>query len=244
MDKSAPQQKETLEFKEPGVYKILHGAAELERYPLRIELTGILSAPHDFLKNKVENYEAKQAHLLIDRDKNTLILSLNSKDDKSCDTIQGRLSIDPQLEAFAINTEKRWTVKAFVEFLRQRKFFFKEPDAQGKLIASLQKWSVNIERVIKEHNSNDGNSVSSLETKVSGVDLITKFDLDIPVYKGYAKKQFSVQIGLDPKSTHVELFLYSEDLPFLVYSERERLFGVEVEKFTKLGFDCSVVNIS
>lgn len=233
-----------MNFGTPGEYTIRFGeATEAPKKPTSLELSGRLSAPFDFLDNKHGNYNSKNCFLEVDRDKNMLTLTLNEKSEDT-DHIKGCLSPDKNLSDFQINTSKRWTVKEFMQFIRERKYFFKDPGQQDKLIQSLQKWTVNIDRVIKEHNGNDGNSTSSLETKVSNIDVIREFNLDIPIYRGYAKESFKVEIGFEPKSTSVEMYLFSSELFELIMIKREIIFLQELAKFEKLGFACSVVNIS
>jgi len=115
---------------------------------------------------------------------------------------------------------------------------------QSKLIASLQKWNVGVELVIKQHNDNTGNSLSMLERRVGEIDLVNSFVLSIPIYKGYPKREFTVNIGLDPKSTQVDFFLYSDELFHLTRTDRDSLFDKEVESFKAIGFDCSVISVS
>jgi hypothetical protein len=127
------------------------------------------------------------------------------------------------------------------------RFYFADKAAQTKLVQSLQKWSVKVERVINEHNDNKGNSNFQLETKVqqsaSGEDgLISKFDLLIPIFQGYAKQKFTVEIGLDPKNTAVMLYLISDELIELEIGQREKLIQDELNKFDD--FECSKVVLS
>lgn len=55
---------------------------------------------------------------------------------------------------------------------------------------------------------------------------------------------FTVNIGLDPKNSQVDFFLYSDELFFLTRSDRDLLFKKELDAFLKVGFNCSVIHIS
>lgn len=228
----------------PGTY--LFGEAPVHKHPKSIKISGRLSAPFDFLekKDKETQYNVYYSHLIIDKDKMSLELHLDEKSPHCEDIITGSLSEDAQLSDWSINSEKRWSVKDFIKFLRARKYFFKDPSQHGKLIESLQKWNISFERVIQEENNNSGNSISKLETKVSEASLNTKFTLSIPIYKGYEKCEFDVEIGFDPKSASVDLFLVSSELFELKMIERDRIFKSELTRFSKIGFDCSTVHIS
>lgn len=211
-----------------------------------IKITGRLSAPFDFMekKNMINQYQANYCHLLIDKDTGTLTLHANEKSTIAEDVIIGRLEISPELKEWDINGDNRWNVRDFIKFLRARKFYFQDPSEHSSLIENLQKWNVSIERIIKEENNNTGNSHLSLETKVTKALEKNSFKLELPIYKGYGKKKFTVEIGLDPQAVSVQMFLVSSDLHTLILSERDALFTEELSKFDRLGFDCSRVHIS
>jgi len=211
-----------------------------------IKITGRLSAPFDFMEKKTgkDQYHANYCHLLIDKDSGTLTLHANEKSSTSEDIITGKLDLNPELLDWDINGDKRWDVREFIKFLRARKFYFQDPAENQSLIENLQKWNVSIERIIKDENNNTGNSHLSLETKVTKALEKNSFKLEIPVYKGYDKKKFTVEIGLDPQAVSVQMFLVSSDLHTLILTEKERLFKEELSNFDKLGFDCSRIHIS
>jgi hypothetical protein len=81
-----------------------------------------------------------------------------------------------------------------------------------------------------------------LETKVLDVELVSKFDLHIPIFQGYPKHKFKVEIGLDPKSTTVELFLLSDELVMLETQVRESTIEAELKKFDSYSFAKVVVS--
>lgn len=244
MSDKKPTPEVTLTLTQAGEHKILFGDAEKQIYEKPINIVGVLSSPVDFLKGKSSNFEKSKAHLLIDRDNNKLTLNLDERSEKSPVQIIGQLKPSEDLAAWAINSDKRWTVAEFLKFVRERKYFFNEPSVQSKLISSLQKWNVGVELVIKQHNDNTGNSLSMLERKVGEIDLVNSFVLSIPIYKGYPKREFTVNIGLDPKSTQVDFFLYSDELFHLTRTDRDSLFDKEVDSFKAIGFDCSVISVS
>lgn len=227
----------------PGVHTILFGDAEPIQYPKSLDISGILSSPGNWLGTG-KKVDPNTAHIIVDRDKNYIKLVLDEHSEKSGISVTGNLSHDVDLAAWNINTPKRWTVNELLAFVRERKFFFKEPSVQAKLIASLQKWNVNVETIIKQHNDNSGNSLAMLERKVNDIDLVKEFTLSIPIFKGYEKKDFTVFIGLDPKSSQVDFFLYSDELFFLTRTEREKLFSAELERIKNLNFNCSIIYVS
>lgn len=228
---------------------IREGKALELAHPLPINLKGTLEAPIQFLTGKKDTdiYKAGDCHLEIFKDKGELKLVMLERSAHSKIEITGALTVDTILQQFKINSDHRWTVQEFLKFIKTMRFYFADRAAHTKLIQSMQKWQVKVERVITEHNDNRGNSNFQLETKVqqstTGDDgLVTKFDLNIALFQGYEKHKLSVEIGLDPKATSVQLYLISDDLIELEIAQREKLIAAELKKFET--FACSKVVIS
>ena len=219
---------------------IREGKAIEAKAPKSIEITGVLDAPYQFKIGK--NLEPLNCHIKIRKDKGEIHLIVQDTDPHTTHKISGALTYDTILDQFHINKEKRWAVQEFLKFIKMMKYFFADKAAHTKLIESLQKWSVKVERVINEHNDNKGNSNFQLETKVREVELLSKFDLNIPIFQGYEKKKFTVEIGLDPKNIDVNLFLISDELFELEIRERESLIADAIEKFND--FPCSKITVS
>lgn len=223
-----------------GQLVIRTGDADKITYPKPINITGILAAPSQFLAGKV--LDASECHLEIQKNNGVIELIILDTDPHSLSRIKGALQNDGYFTQWGINTEKRWTVSQFLKHVKMQRVFFSEPTECDAIVTSLQQWNAKVETVIKQHNDNAGNSLSMLEKKVSEVGLKTSFSLTIPIFQGYEKQKFTVEIGLDPKNTQVDLYLFSNDLFALEIEHREALIEFELDKFKN--FNCSKVMIS
>lgn len=219
---------------------IRHGEAEKIVYPKAINISGILAAPFQFYEGK--NPDAAKCHIQIKKDAGVISLHILDTDPHSSSVIEGRLTKDGYFKEWGINTEKRWTVSSFLKHIKMQRTFFTEKSECDAMVQSLQNWNAKVELVIKNHNDNSGNSLSLLERKVSEVELKTKFSLSIPIFQGYQKQKFTVEVGLDPKASSVELYLFSNDLFELEINHRESLIESELANFKD--FPCSKVVIS
>jgi hypothetical protein len=216
------------------------GDAEKISYAKSINITGILAAPSQFRSGK--DLDPTKCHIQIKKDAGVIALHILDTDPHSGSCITGQLKQDGYFAQWQINSEKRWTVSQFVKHIKMHKSFFTNGKECDDLARSLQTWNAKIETVIKEHNDTSGNSLSMLERKVSQVELITKFSLTIPIFQGYPKQTFAVDIGLDPKQNAVELYLFSNDLFSLEINHRDSLIESELAKFED--FPCSKVVLS
>lgn len=206
-----------------------------------IAIDGTLQAPAQFIKGR-GTIDQEHSHIRIFKDAGRIELYLQDTDPHTTHKITGSLKRDSILNGFSINTDKRWAVADFLKFVRTMRFYFPEKSQHEQLIDSLQKWSVQIQRVIKEHNDNSGNSNFQLETKVRDVKLLTKFKIEVPIFQGYPKHTFTVEIGLDPKAVSVDLYLISDELIELEIGVREKTLEDELKNFDQYTFAKVVVS--
>ena len=216
------------------------GDAPQITYAKPVNIEGILAAPSQFLAGK--DIDPKKSHLQIKKDTGEIALIILDTDPHSLSKIIGRLKIDSYFTSWGVNTSKRWSVSDFLKHVKMQRAFFTEKSEADAIVESLQKWNAKVELVIKQHNDNSGNSLSMLERKVSEIDLKTKFRLSIPVYQGYPKQTFQVEIGFEPTNTQVNLYLFSNELFELEITHRESLIEEELSKFSD--FNCSKVVLS
>lgn len=208
-----------------------------------ISISGTLSSPFNFLAGKPTlAKETESIHLLINNEKGQLELVIKDQDPFTTHKITGVLARYAGLALFKINTDSRWNVRDFKKFLRTVKVYFADRSEVEALIESLNKWEATIETVIKQHNDNSGNSLTMLEQKVNAVQMKRKFDLLIPIYKGYQKIKFTVEIGLDPKNTGVDIYLISDELFEQEILQRETIIADELAKFDSYKFSKVVVS--
>jgi hypothetical protein len=207
-----------------------------------IRISGILGAPYQFYEGKKAMIDPLTSHITIKKDLG--VITLNVDDQNAYTEIQviGQLKKDGALAPWDINGNKRWTVGELLKFIKTQRYYFNDTAECSALVASLQTWNAKVETVIKQHNDNAGNSLQLLEKKVSEIGLKTRFNLHIPLFQGYPKVKFTVEIGFDPKTNSVDLYLISDELFELEIQEREKHIDAELAKFAD--FHCSKVVIS
>jgi len=214
-----------------------------ELAPPSIKIKGSLQAPFNFLSGKPTlAKDVENIHMLIDLEKGKLELNIKDQDPFTAHCITGELTKFAALATFKINTDQRWTPQDFMKFIRTVKVFFAEKTEVDQLITSFMKWRAKVETEVKNFNDNAGNSLTSLEKKVSDIELKTKFLLNIPIYKGYQNVKFVVDIGLEPKNSGVDLFLYSDELYEQEILQRNTIMADELAKFDTYKFSKVVIS--
>lgn len=212
------------------------------REPRTITINGTLKAPWQFLSEKKGKFKEIESHLRVFYDQGKLELHLQDTDPFTEHVITGSLKKDNIIDQFKINSEGRWTIAQFLKFVRTMRYFFADGAQCTALIASLQKFTANVETVIKEHSDTGGNSLSMLEKKVNQIELVKTFDLNVPIFQGYPKAKIKVEIGFDPKANQVDLFLISDELITTEHTLREKYMEIEMKEME--WFACSKITMS
>lgn len=228
---------------DPKELTIRTGEAEAVKHEKSISITGTLGAPHAFFTGKKDITTPDKIHLLIYNAEGKLKLVMGDRDPWTTHEIVGSLTKDSVLQSFGINASKMWSVRDFVKHIKATKYYFANAEEHKILVEKLQKWSVRVEKVIVDHNDHKGNVNFQLEQKVKEVEgFVDRFTLNIPIFQGYAKLKFTVEIGFEPKNTTVDLFLISDELFELEISNREKLIAEEVGKFADTDFSKIVIS--
>lgn len=219
---------------------IREGQALELKPPTQIIVNGVLKAPAQFFEKKKDNYEPQNCHVLINKSSNTVSFVANDRDAYK-DKVTGYLLISNELDAFQINQPKKWSIAEFRTFLRTVKFFFASPEEHAALLKSLESFSMNVSKTFENINNNSGNSRFMIETEVNKIPFKNEFILNIPLFKGYPKESFTVEIGIDPTSNEVKLFLVSSAIYELIEAKKETYIKEAIAIFEEFG--CSIIEV-
>jgi hypothetical protein len=225
-----------------------------------ISLAGTLRAPFDFLKQKISGvgsqllgsdvplnleetqtiYNPRRSYLVANRDEGTLRLMLNERD-PFMDVVEGKLEFDKSWKDFCINEEKLFNLNELIKLVKRNKFKFADPAEHSNFLLALSSFNARVTTTIKHHRDQGGSSMDMIEKVVAENKNAPSFRLNVPIYKGYEKKLFTVQTCLDASSSNrVDFYFESVDLYELIDSEKERAFSEELKRFEEQ-FNCSVV---
>ncbi len=227
-----------------GTLTVLYGKAQ-DPTPRdkSVAVTGTLTAPYNYYAGRKELLDAIKTKCRIEVNAlaKTMNLFIDDKSGIAQDKVSGSLTDFAPLKDWGINTSERYSVRELVNHIRQRKFQFAIAGDEQSLRTELLNWHVKIEKEVKEFSDQRGNSLTSFETRITQIKLRDSFQLNMPIFTGYPKKVFTVEIGVEPVSNGVQLFLISDELFELENTLVDEYIGAELEKFKSAGFDCSTI---
>lgn len=218
---------------------VREGAAEQIREKKLISITGTIQAPLEFWMKRHhihKHHSPDKTNIIFSKTDKKIILNINENSFFS-KTITGVLKINPELDEFKINKDFKYTVKGLADFLKMRKFFFKDRDQATKIVTNLQKFKASIQTQIEEFDNLRGNSKQMFEAKTdSNLDL--SFTLKMPVFKGQPDKNFKVEINFDVRDKQVDIWLESEELRFIELNDIDLIFEKELKMFQAANVVC------
>jgi hypothetical protein len=224
----------------PGTNEIIirEGQAKPIKDPEKINFTGHLFAPADFMENRKTLLKKDDCHLIVDNAAGSLSFLI----DERCPhrhILNGVLKKANVISLFGINGEKFYSDKELAKFLRNNIFYFCDAAVHAKIIKSLMNFGAKITTVIENNSNNRGNVKQLFEQAVKS-DVPESFNMKAPIFEGYPDLVFEVLIGAEADSAGVRFFLESPTLFKLEEEFKRQLLGVEVKRFEEFG--CAILN--
>lgn len=217
-----------------GITEVIfrEGAALPPVPPEKVNITGTIIAPDNYQKVRINQIDNQLAVVTYSYEGMYVKLDLNPKDSYA-DKITGKLEPNPVINSFGINTQKKYTVKDLISFLKLNRFYFNDKDACMAIVANLQKFKADVQIKIEATDDNRGNKKNLDETSVT-TDVPLEFTLKFPLFKGQADFTFKVEVCFEVRDGGITLWLESVELAEAFLNVRKGIIDAEVAKFSDL----------
>jgi len=227
---------------ENGVKELVirEGKANDVHVPNGIEIGQLtIDAVKEYLSKKgIEDEQIPHSFIWYSTDADEPFIQLNyaSRREKK-DDIHGKLSLDPDLKKFGINSGAQFTTHALANFIRLNRHYFETKDTAMSLVKELQNFKAKVDKEIEKANDNRGNAALSIkQTVISNVPL--DFTLYLPIFKGSAKRAVKCEIDID--AADLTCSLVSPDLKELIDTESKLIIDAELTEIRKLWPDLKI----
>jgi hypothetical protein len=163
----------------------------------------------------------------VDKEKFEIKLELDPEHPRGT-VVTGKLSLSPELEKFNINSTKPYTREELVKLIRFNKIWFASRDEAETLLAAYMTFKAEVNANIGKSNDNRGNVDNSYKKTVT-TNIPISFALNVPVFKGQAKRKFLVEIEIDATDAHTRFWLVSVELSDLIQIESEQILTEQLK---------------
>lgn len=127
--------------------------------PVKIDLSGVIGAPVEFLE--LRRYDSEQinplrCHVLVDREQVSITLITNEDDEYRRGRIVGKLTTHPKFSEFGINAGKGWEPNELGQFFKMNRAFFPDKTANMKLVTELKNFEATVNSKVEKQKSEKG----------------------------------------------------------------------------------------
>lgn len=212
----------------PGIYEVVvreGSAAELpkiyEESP--VKLSGNIDAPLRWLQKRISQINPLLCYVEVNRDKLTMTLVVNERNQKFKDSITGSLSLDQAFIRVGINDDRYVTPKELSDRLRKNKAFFDTLQEATDVISKLQNFRARVGKIVDKIDDKRGNKVDHYEHAIQEINLPKEITFNIPVFKGQPKKV--IKVDVEVKAEDLTVTLFSEDAYTVIDKTRDEAFN-------------------
>lgn len=224
-----------------NVVILREGAAEVIKYPNAVRLAGVISAPREFFEKRIKTkalFGVDDCHVLYDVNEGTIKFIVNERFEKENHSVIGKLTKNPDLEAFGINdSDTVRDVKEMMEFLKMNRIFFTKKEDHKKFIVQLQNFKMKVTAEIENISDLRGNDKISKTQKLEA-EIETSFEIALPIYKGQPDRTFNVDVYCHINDGALEIYLQSPDLKEIEMGMAKSIIEKELEQFNEAGIVC------
>lgn len=220
---------------EKSVVTILEGKALEEKYPVKIGLAGNIKSLSAFLEKRYgtrvgKNLQAVDKDLavvVVNGDEMKMVLFLDPQNEFGT-MVTGKLDLTPELLEFCINTNKQFTREELVKIIRFNRRFFEAGQHQG-ILDSYLKLQLTGNTEVTAASDNRGNKELAFKKMINSQHVPTEFVLEIPVFKGFGKERFRVEVCIEATDASVRFWFESVELEELIETRKEEIFNEELK---------------
>ena len=179
--------------------------------PVTMQIEGTIGAPYEFLSKRhdqPDQVDQKRCLILVDREKMTICLTTNENDHYLQGKVNGKLEVHPKFKEFGINTGKVWSPTALGMFIKMNRAYFKSREENMRLVTELMNFKARIDSKIDQSLKEKGDRTDNFSQVVNS-NLPEKFNLTLPIMKGYSAEEIEVETFAQIDGREVEFTLIS-----------------------------------
>lgn len=215
-----------------GKAMILHGQApkQLDNLaPVKIQISGIINAPLEFLKKRIGDINQHKAHILVCRDNLSITLIIDENDAYNRGEVVGALHFSKVFQQFGINTNKQWEPEQLGQFLKLNRTYFVSRDENMKVVNALKTFDAKVNQTVQRETKENGNKAFSFRQAVDS-NIPESFRLRLPVVNGGEPVEIEVETYANIDGAHVSIALQSPGANDIVEDIRNNHIGNIIEQ--------------
>lgn len=210
--------------------------------PLRVVLNGTIDAVHEYLTKRLDagQFEQKNCHILVNREKLSITLITNETDERNQATVTGSLAYYPKYVQFGINTDKMWEPTGLSKFLKLNRAVFPDVSQNMELVSILKNFKARINQKVENSREDNGSRADNFSQVVNS-NLPKSFVVAMPIFKGRPVEQIEVELLADVDGRDVKLALCSPGAEVIVEEERNKAIDEQLDLIRSLAPEIAII---
>lgn len=210
--------------------------------PLRVALSGTIDAVHEYLTKRLDagQFEQKNCHILVNREKLSITLITNETDERNQATVTGSLAYYPKYVQFGINTDKMWEPTGLSKFLKLNRAVFPDVSQNMELVSILKNFKARINQKVENSREDNGSRADNFSQVVNS-NLPKSFVVAMPIFKGRPVEQIEVELLADVDGRDVKLALCSPGAEVIVEEERNKAIDEQLNLIRSLAPEIAII---
>lgn len=222
---------------------ILQGEAPAQldqQAPVKIDISGVIYAPLNFLDKRVKDIDQHKAHILVCRDKLQILLVINEDDAYTRGKVLGQLSFSEIFLKLGINGGKAWIPEQLGQFLKLNRSFFVDRNENMNVVSALKSFSAKVNQDVQRETNEKGDRSFKFKQAVDS-NIPEKFKLKIPIFSGGDSVEIEVETYATIDGTDVSIHLQSAGANDVVEDVKATVISDTIEKIRSVAPDIAII---
>ena len=222
---------------------ILQGEAPAQldqQAPVKIEISGVIYAPLNFLDKRVKDIDQHKAHIIVCRDKLQILLVINEDDAYTRGRVLGQLSFSEIFLKLGINTNKTWQPEQLGQFLKLNRSFATSKEEIMKVVSALKSFTAKVNQDVARETNEKGNRAVQFKQAVDS-NIPEKFKLKLPIFSGGDYEEIEVETYASIDGMDVTISLQSAGANDIVEETKATVISDVIEKIRSVAPDIAII---
>lgn len=216
-----------------------------EKAPIKCDIKGTLGAVKEYLEKRVNSgqFDQKNCHILVNRDKATIHLIFNEKDAYDRGEVLGELVVNPKFDEFGINDgDVQWNPVSLGLFFKMNRPYFISKEDNMKLVSTLMHFTATVNSSIDSFVGQNGDRAEAFSQAVNS-NLPESFKLKIPILKGGDAWEIEVETFAKVSGRDVQFILISPDAADLLEDAKLHAIDEQLDAIRKIAPEIAIIEV-
>jgi hypothetical protein len=220
---------------------IREGAALELMQPVKLELSGVLDSPRKWIEKRVETFSHLSAGITVNREKMSISLRIDEKNYFS-DSIKGAITLSPEFTKWGINNDQvQYHSHELALKIKMNRSQFSSIEKATELVTIFQNLKAKVQREIDQSDNQRGNVKKNYSQVVHDLSIPESFAINVPLFKGDAKREIKVEIVIDPET--LKCSLISPDAAYLLDTIRDQMIDAEIKQIGEIAPNIVIIEV-